>query len=127
VVMLLLSYLPGPILPWQTLLAFDGLLVILILLVLLRPAPAPTAVPPDPALDAWPALWPAFGVPGDRRWLAAGLLILVLTAVFMRVPNLGYSEFQGDETRALLRTAEAIQGREDTLMLHKKGPAEILL
>ncbi|HID64073.1 MAG TPA: hypothetical protein EYP49_15245, partial [Anaerolineae bacterium] len=33
----------------------------------------------------------------------------------------------GDEARATLRAAAVIQGYEDVLMLHKKGPGEILL
>src|SRR5690606_14107595 len=75
---------------------------------------------PDPA---WLPVWQGVG----RGWFIAGLLSLALVGGFMRLPNLGYSEFQGDETRALLRTAEAIQGYGDALMTHKKGPGEILL
>src|SRR5699024_3080249 len=52
---------------------------------------------------------------------------LALVAGFLRFYQLHYSEFQGDETRGVLRTAEAIQGLEDTLYIHKKGPGEILL
>ena len=133
-VMLLLSYLPGPITRVQTLLAFDGVILLLILALAWR-GDAPGAVSdtvsdavsdagsdsvPDPA---WLPVWQGVG----RGWFIAGLLSLALVGGFMRLPNLGYSEFQGDETRALLRTAEAIQGYGDALMTHKKGPGEILL
>lgn len=120
--MLFLSYLPGPILPWQVLAAFDALTLALALLVWRRAAGAAQAGPGRtmPAPDAWPPLRLETG-------LAAGLLALALVAGFLRLPNLGYSEFQGDEATALLRTVEAIQGRDDALLLHLKGPGEVLL
>ncbi|MCC6455241.1 MAG: glycosyltransferase family 39 protein [Caldilineaceae bacterium] len=117
--MLLLSYLPGPIVRWQTFALFDTILLVLILGVALRPTSSESAT----TLDEWPPLWPT--VP--RGWLLAAIISLLLVAGFLRFYSLDYSEFQGDETRVLLRTAEAIQGLEDTLMIHKKGPAEILL
>ncbi len=45
----------------------------------------------------------------------------------MRFTDLAYTEFQGDEARAVLRAAETIQGYHDALLSHKKGPVEILL
>ncbi|RIK53082.1 MAG: hypothetical protein DCC57_08895, partial [Chloroflexi bacterium] len=85
--MLLLSYLPGPLLPWQVLAAFDGLALALALLVWRRAAGAAQAGPGRtmPAPDAWPPLRLETG-------LAAGLLALALVAGFLRLPNLGYSE-----------------------------------
>ncbi|MGD8968354.1 MAG: glycosyltransferase family 39 protein, partial [Anaerolineae bacterium] len=41
--------------------------------------------------------------------------------------NLGYSEFQGDESRAMLMAAGVVRGEDDILFLHRKGPAEILI
>ena len=55
------------------------------------------------------------------------LMVLVLLAGFYRFTSLGYSEFQGDEGRALLRAVEVLQGNDEVLFLHKKGPVEILL
>lgn len=63
--------------------------------------------------------------PSSRVLLALGLLLLA--AALLRLPGLGYSEFQGDEGRAVLRAAEVIQGNDSVLFLHKKGPVEILL
>ena len=123
VTMLLLSYLPGPILRWQTLAAFDGLLLILAGAVALHRPRAHSPAAASPAVTEWSPVWTGVA----RGWFLAGLLTLLLVAGFLRLPNLHYSEFQGDETRALLRTAEAIQGYRDALMTHKKGPGEILL
>jgi 4-amino-4-deoxy-L-arabinose transferase-like glycosyltransferase len=124
ITMLLLSYRPGPLLRWQTFAAFDLILIILALGVILRPQVSlnePSAT--DNLATEWTPVWTT--VP--RGWFWVGFITLALVAAFLRLPNLDYSEFQGDETRALLRTAEMIQGYDDALMTHKKGPAEILL
>ena len=55
------------------------------------------------------------------------LLALLLVAAFLRFGNLGYSEFQGDESRAVLMAAGVVRGQEEILFLHKKGPVEILV
>ncbi len=62
---------------------------------------------------------------GTSIWV--GLIILLLVAGFLRFTNLGYAEFQGDEGRAVLRAAAVMQGYENALFLHRKGPVEILL
>ncbi|MCD6518724.1 MAG: glycosyltransferase family 39 protein [Anaerolineae bacterium] len=77
----------------------------------------------------------AFGVGSDlkgqssslekKQWVALAFFFLV--AVILRFLYLGYSEFQGDEGRAMLRAAEVLQGNDQVLFLHKKGPVEILL
>jgi 4-amino-4-deoxy-L-arabinose transferase-like glycosyltransferase len=69
---------------------------------------------------------PRAGLPRSRG-LAGGLLAIFLFAALFRFPNLGYSEFQGDEAKVLLRAAATIQGTADALFLHNKGPAEILV
>lgn len=119
ITMLLLSYLPGPIQRWQTFAAFDGILIVLLAGVALRRVDGA----PASAVGEWSPLWAGVA----RNWLWVGIISLALVAGFLRFYQLDYSEFQGDETRVLLRTAEAIQGLEDTLYIHKKGPAEILL
>jgi hypothetical protein len=53
--------------------------------------------------------------------------ILALVAGALRLPSLGYSEFQGDETEVMLRAAGAIQGIRDALFYHGKGPGEIVV
>ncbi len=114
VTMLGLSYLPGTLSRWQTLVAFDTVLVVLLAIVWLRAkTPAPAA----------PAEWTGM----ETKWLLAGALVLLILGGTLRFTNLGYTNFQGDEARAALRAAAVIQGYDDVLMLHKKGPTEILL
>ncbi len=54
------------------------------------------------------------------------LLVLMLAAA-MRLINLGYSEFQGDEAAVLVRAARIMTGEDPVLFQHKKGPLELLL
>lgn len=115
-VMLALSYLPGSIPAWLTLVAFDLLIAALGAAIILRAPPA------DHPVD-WMPVWRD----APRNWFSVALVVLLLTAGLLRLTGLGYSEFQGDETRVLLRTAGALQGYEDALLTHHKGPGEILL
>lgn len=114
--MLLVSYLPGPVARWQTIAAFD-----VVLLALWGIAFARAAQPPAPVIPEWREQ----GV--QTRWLLAGALVLLVLGGVLRFANLGYPDYQGDEARAALRAAAVIQGYDDVLMLHKKGPTEILL
>jgi 4-amino-4-deoxy-L-arabinose transferase-like glycosyltransferase len=56
--------------------------------------------------------------------IAAGLVTLV--AACLRLPGLGYSEFQGDETEVILRATGVVQDLPDALFYHGKGPGEIV-
>jgi hypothetical protein len=58
-------------------------------------------------------------------WLP--VLLLILLVVGLRVANLGYSEFQGDEGVIMVRAAAIITGDDAEIFLHQKGPVEILL
>ncbi|HET6195449.1 MAG TPA: glycosyltransferase family 39 protein, partial [Acetobacteraceae bacterium] len=53
--------------------------------------------------------------------------LLAIVAAVLRLPNLGYSEFQGDETEVMLRAAGAVQAIRDSLFYHGKGPGEIVV
>jgi hypothetical protein len=56
------------------------------------------------------------------------LAIVLVIASFFRFSSLGYSEFQGDETEAMMPAARVLDGDPDALMLgRRKGPVEILL
>jgi len=105
---LLLHYLPGPLTRTLLLAPYDVLAALLIIL-RVRQSASSIARPRIP------------------RRVAAGLVLLVIVGAFFRFSNLGYSEFQGDEGRAMLRAAEVVQGQDQVLFLHKKGPVEILM
>ena len=135
VVMLLVSYLPGPVARWQTFVAFDLVLLLgLLLCAYRRPlsrTPAltgshdPSAAPkPCNSRFSW---WGMIKCVTTRHGLLAALLSLALVGGFFRLVNLDYSEFQGDEARAAQRAAAVIQGYEDVLLIHKKGPMEVLV
>lgn len=125
VLMLAVQYLPGPVATWQTLLAFDGVTVLLWLLLWFRKHESQAWLAGDVALSAPTTV--GSSAKWGRNWVIAGGLALLLIGGFFRVSNLGYSEFQGDEARAALRAAAIIQGYDDVLLIHKKGPTEILL
>lgn len=55
------------------------------------------------------------------------LIAVTLVAGVLRLWDLGWSEFQGDEARILLRAMAAIQGVPDALLAHRKVPGEILV
>lgn len=118
-VMLVVHYVPGPVSPWLLLFLINGL-GLLFLLLRLR------------AIDgeAYPASSTerhSVGVRGILRTGVVGLICVLVLAAAFRLPRLHYSEFQGDEAIVMLKAAAVIQGREDVLFRHKKGPAEILI
>ena len=118
VVMMLVSYLPGPATRTQTIVAFDAAILVLCGVVWWQARlPAPSAQ----------SEWQEQPQRADGRWILAGALALLLVGATLRFVNVGYADYQGDEARAALRAAAVIQGYDDVLMLHKKGPTEILL
>jgi len=120
--MLWASYLPGELTAWQVYLTFDGLILSLIVIIILQHRQKHQSSEYDDESDQSAAEPIQF-----TGWVMAGLLLLLLIGGYFRFVNLGYAEFQGDEARAALRAAAIIQGYDDVLMLHKKGPTEILI
>lgn len=61
--------------------------------------------------------------------LRDGLILvgILCIAAALRIPALDYSEFQGDEARAMILATSAYQDDPSVLFAHKKGPAEALL
>jgi 4-amino-4-deoxy-L-arabinose transferase-like glycosyltransferase len=112
-VMLLLSYLPGGVTRNQALLLFDAILFFLLAAEWLTRRRTNVLAPDEDD--------------GDPRWLWLGVAALLLLAGTLRLIDLGYSEFQGDEARVMLRASEMLTGYENALMVHQKGPGEILL
>ncbi len=108
---LILHYLPGPIPLWAELAVLNALALI-------------------PVMVARP--W-SLGVQhrslGTGRWslVAISLALVVVLAALFRFISLGYSEFQGDESLAMIAAAEALEGHQDALFLRGKGPGEVLL
>lgn len=118
---LVLSYLPGGLQRWQTFGAFNVLAAALFVITYVRGRH--TSIPPGSRSDS-----AARGSsPRQQGWLWLGLAVLLVLAAFLRIPGLGYSEFQDDEVTVVWHAAEVIQGREDALFVHDKGPAEILI
>jgi 4-amino-4-deoxy-L-arabinose transferase-like glycosyltransferase len=107
---LMLHYLPGPLTRASVLAFYDGLVLLLVAVLLCRRRN-----------DA------ASSTASSSAYHGLLLLAVLLVAAFLRFGNLGYSEFQGDESRAVLMSAGVIRGQEEILFLHKKGPAEILI
>lgn len=54
------------------------------------------------------------------------LLVLALSG-FLRFTYLDYSEFQGDEAFIMLSAVDAIDGKDDALFVHDKGPGQTLI
>jgi|GEM_PF-423987 len=107
--LLALQALPGPLAGWMLLLPCDVLSLWLGGLLLRRSSP-------QSAERVHP-----------QRHAYLPLLAILLLGGVLRLTFLGGSEFQGDEIKALLRTVGVVHGREAILLLHKKGPIEILL
>lgn len=105
---LILQAIPGPLTRGQFLLFYDGLIGLLLIVAIWH---GPQRV------ESRPLRW---------EWGTALLLIFLLAAAF-RLLFLNYSDFHGDEARALIRAAEMLQGNDEVLLVHKKGPVEILI
>jgi len=104
-----LSYLPGGLGQAATIAAFDGLILLLLLVNWQRQPPSS----------------PDFSAPWSV-WEGIALVGLLLGAAYLRFTHLGYSELHGDEALVALRANDLLQGWERALFIHKKGPGEIL-
>lgn len=105
---LVIHFLPGAITPRLVLFAYD-VLILIFTLCLMRGGDLSGQWSPLPKSVIWQ------------------VILIVVLASFFRLTFLGYSEFQDDEAKVMLKAVGAIQGRDDVLFLHKKGPAEILI
>lgn len=103
---LLVSYLPGDLPVWVRLLGP--------VLIAVAPLLRETAVSPTSNFTF-----------NRREWGWLGLLFLLVAG--LRIVNLSYSEFQGDEGVIMVRAANILAGNKAELFLHQKGPVEILL
>ena len=55
------------------------------------------------------------------------LVLVVLLAAFVRLGNLGYGEYVGDEIDVVYRARQAILGNQEELFLQRKGPVQIMV
>lgn len=127
ITILLLHYLPGPLTQVQILVAVAGVSAVPLAISAVwdRAHPAETDIPQTEAstdrawaLPEWRSL-----IRGRWFWL----LIAALLVMGLRLVNLNYSEFQGDEATVMVRAARALAGDDSILFQHKKGPAELTL
>ena len=116
---LAVSYLPGGVAGWQILLPANVVLVAAAGALWRQPTTFPKAASFREGDSSAP--WPS------RRAFWSSVLLVLAIGAALRVPNLGYSEFQGDEARVMLRASEVIEGYENALFAHQKMPGEILL
>jgi 4-amino-4-deoxy-L-arabinose transferase-like glycosyltransferase len=138
-----------PVAPWQ-IAAGGGLLVLALALAAARrsserklPSPQPEVSPsPSPSRPTMGPLYPhgpvrgrGLGGEGFLRRLGTPellarswpILLILAVAAPLRLLDLGWSEFQGDEARVVLRAMAALQGADGALAAHRKVPGEILL
>lgn len=91
----------------------------------------PAAARGDGDRAAHPETPPGDPERGARRPAASvwpAILLVAAVAASFRFVNLGYSELQGDEARAVLMAHELGRSRSpEILLLHKKGPLEVVL
>ena len=114
-IMLLISYLPGNVTKWHTLVGFDLVLFILLAIFFVKS---------KKANDNSRIRLSRFL---NKKWLFIGLISLLLIGGFYRFVDLDFSEFRDDEAEAIMKSVAVIQGREDVLFFHRKGPSEILI
>lgn len=70
------------------------------------------------------------GLPTTKKWAVAALLVgaaLLVLALALRLPRLGYAEFHEDEAEALMLGVRLLRGEAYALFLHRKGPAQMLV
>jgi len=103
-------YLPGALAAGQVLAAMSGLT----LSGLLAAALCKNRQTSDAPAQTWGII------------LLAALLLLTLAAL-LRLPRLGYAEFHEDEAEALMLGVRLLRGEDYALLLHRKGPAQMLV
>ncbi|UCG23674.1 MAG: glycosyltransferase family 39 protein [Chloroflexota bacterium] len=108
-----LTYVPGATAPWALILGVLAVSIAPLFLVLRGFRPARSGSEPHYLQRV------------DRgAYLVLGLL---LVAVLLRLPGMGYKELQGDEGVIMVRAATILTGDDAEWFNHQKGPAEIAL
>lgn len=103
-VALVVHWLPGPIDLWLLVGAYAlGALALWLMLLVRRP----------------------IGLRPSPRSVWGWAVVLLLLASLLRLPGIGYHEFHTDEVFLLRRVVWAIEGQDDALTRHAKGPGQI--
>lgn len=122
---LLLTYLPGPLSRLTLLAAMTGTIALPALLSWWsnrsrRKRKASSSPEPSPDEESSRG--------GDwRRVSWVWLLVAIMIAFGLRVINLNYAEFEGDEARVMMRVAKALEGDEAIIFQHQKGPSQLTM
>lgn len=111
----LLQAIPGPVPWWALLLVCDIVSIGGGYSLIRKPAPATSATRP------------AARPPNQTQTHLFLLILVLLVAGFFRFAYLGNAEFQGDEGQVMHMAARVLYGDDDILMVHRKGPMEVLL
>ncbi len=110
-VVLVLQFLPGPLSLTAVVFALDLAVVALLAANWIARAPLRSVEPPL-----------------SIRQVEIGLLLgVLLLTLALRFVSLGYSEYQGDEIDVTRLSRLAIAGQDDALLLHRKGPVELIV
>jgi 4-amino-4-deoxy-L-arabinose transferase-like glycosyltransferase len=112
-VTLLLGYVPTPI-TYPALLAVCDMIVLVTLVLSYR-----RRLP----------LWSPITLGHRKADYAAlvALVLIVLLAAYVRLGNVGYAEYLGDEADVVYRARQAIVGNQNELFLNRKGPVQIMV
>lgn len=105
--LLALQALPGPLPRWSVVAACDALSLVAAACWLRQPT--------GQHATQW------------RVPFAPFVALILIYGAAMRLLYLGGAEFQGDEARAMLMATSVLNGHDEILLLHKKGPLEVLL
>ena len=116
-VVLLAVYLPGALTRELLLFLMMVVMGLPVLGQFIRQKRGMASESPSAATDA--GLW------WQQAWF--WLLVVLLVAAAVRLLNLNYAEFQGDEGAVLVRAARILTGEDGVIFQHKKGPAELLI
>lgn len=125
---LVVSFLPGGVAAWQILLLPNVVLIVAAAALWRRSSEWPTSVPTFAETQDFREGEAGKGFSwNSRRGFWVGVALVLVIGGLLRLPALGYSEFQGDEARVMLRASEVIEGYENALFAHQKMPGEILI
>jgi hypothetical protein len=112
--LLLIQAIPGAVPGWMLVVACDVVGIVAGWLLWQQKAPRKENLPiPSPQ--------------ATRHRFSYLLMLILVVGSFFRLMHLGSAEFQGDEGQPMIMAAGMLQGYDDILLMHRKGPMEILL